>query len=517
MRDQIEFIIAELRGMWRFRMIALVAAWIACLIGWVFVLGLQDRYASRAQVYVDTQSQLREVLDGGIVDSDVSDRLSLVTKALMGQQQLEDVVLNTDLNLRITEEYGMSAVISDLRKNVQIINDKKADPNLYTMVYSDPEPLMAKVVVETLLNNFVERSLGANREGSENAQRFLREELNELEAELVTAEQRLADFKRKHIGRMPREGSDYYSRLQEEIDGRDSLRSELNLLRRKRAALEAQLAGETPIVTTTAETGPVADLDDRLNTNRQRLAELSLRFTERHPDVIQTKSVIAELEQQRAQAVAELASGSSGAAADNPVYQSIKIELNGIDVEMAATAEQEAVASRRIADLQGLVDVLPEVEAELQRLNRDYGVKQEQFEDLTKRLEVAELSESAEKSEDVQFQIINPPQVPERPGSPNRPLLLAGVLLVGLGAGGGIAFLISQLKPVFHHATALRDRIGLPVLGSISLIVNDERRKKRVSQLVVFAGGIASLVVAFGMVLVFREQGVEVVRGLLAA
>ncbi|MEM7610322.1 MAG: XrtA system polysaccharide chain length determinant [Pseudomonadota bacterium] len=516
MREQIEFVVAELRGMWRFRVIAIAAAWFACVAGWLFVLGLPDTYQARAQVYVDTTSQLRDVIEDLTVETDVSDRLSLVTKALLGQQQLEDVVLNTDLNLRTTATYRIGDIVADLRKRVRILNDRRTDPNLYTLSYSDGDPVMAKTVVETLLNNFVEKSLGANREGSENAQRFLREQLNQLEMELVEAEQRLADFKRANIGRMPEEGSDYYTRLQNEMTARDDLRSELSLLRRKRAALDAQLAGETPIVQASAETGPIADIDARLNTNRQKLEELSLRFTDLHPDVVQTKSVIAELERRREDTLAELASGPGAAASDNPVYQSIKIELNTIDVEIAAAAEKEAAATRRIAGLQDLVDVLPEVEAELQRLNRDYGVKQEQFTELSKRLEVAELSDSAEQSEDVRFQVINPPQVPEKPDSPNRPLLLAGVLLAGLGAGGGIAFLISQLRPVFHHTSALSARVGVPVLGSVSLIVSDERRKQRISQVVIFGSGIAMLVVAFFAVVIFREQGVDLVRGVIA-
>ena len=189
MREQIEFVVAELRGMWRFRVIAIAAAWFACVAGWLFVLGLPDTYQARAQVYVDTTSQLRDVIEDLTVETDVSDRLSLVTKALLGQQQLEDVVLNTDLNLRTTATYRIGDIVADLRKRVRILNDRRTDPNLYTLSYSDGDPVMAKTVVETLLNNFVEKSLGANREGSENAQRFLREQLNQLEMELVEAEQ----------------------------------------------------------------------------------------------------------------------------------------------------------------------------------------------------------------------------------------------------------------------------------------------------------------------------------------
>lgn len=516
MREQLEFIVSEARGMWRFRVIALIAAWFLCIGGWLFVLMLPDTYESSAQVYVDTNSQLRPTLEGLIVDTDVTDQLDLVTKAMLGQQQLEEVVLGTDLSLRVNAERSVSEVARSFRKRVSISNDEKSDPNLYSLSFSDTNPVLAKTVVETLLNNFVENSLGANRQGAENSQRFLREQLADLESELTAAEKRLADFKRENIGLMPDEGSDYYSSLQEAMDSRDSLRSELTLLRSKRSALEAQLAGETPIVQATAESGPIADIDARINANREKLEELSLRFTDLHPDVIQTKSVIEELERRREQTLSEL-SDVGGVASDNPVYQNIKIELNNIDVEIAAKVEEEFAANRRITRLQGLVDVLPQVEAELQRLNRDYGVKEDQYQQLSERLELAELSDSADKSDDIQFQIINPPLVPEAPASPNRPLLLAGVLLLGLGAGGGAAFLISQIRPVFHSTSALRDKVGLPVLGSVSLVVSEERRKQRIAQLAMFSTGVVALVVAFLLVLITRDQGMQAVRALMAA
>ncbi len=516
MREQLEFLVSEARGMWRFRVIALIAAWVVCIGGWLFVLMLPDTYEASAQVYVDTSSQLRPTLEGLIVDTDVTDQLDLVTNVMFSQQQLEQVVTDTNLNLRVNPERSRSDVARGLRKRLSLTNDAKADPNLYSLSYFDTDPVLAKVVVETMLNKFVENSLGANREGSESSQRFLREQLADLELELTAAEKRLADFKRANIGRMPDEGGDYYSSLQESIDNRDTIRYELTLLQRKRSELEAQLAGEAPIVQAGAESGPIADLDERLNSNREKLEELSLRFTDLHPDVIQTKAVIEELERRREDALAELAE-TGGAASDNPIYQSIKIDLNNTDVEIAAKIAEEQAAMRQITRLQSLVDVLPQVEAELQRLNRDYGVKQDQYQALSERLELAELSDSADQSQDIQFQTINPPLVPEAPASPNRPLLLAGVLLLGLGAGGGVAFLISQIRPVFHHTGALREKIGLPVLGGVSLVINAERKKQRITQLAAFSTGLVALIAAFLFVLVTREQGMVAVRGLMAA
>ena len=46
-----------------------------------------------------------------------------------------------------------------------------------------------------------------------------------------------------------------------------------------------------------------------------------------------------------------------------------------------------------------------------------------------------------------------------------------------------VAFAASQLRPVFHKAGELREKIELPVLGVISMILTDgDRRRERVDR-----------------------------------
>src|SRR3546814_6924517 len=72
----------------------------------------------------------------------------------------------------------------------------------------------------------------------------------------------------------------------------------------------------------------------------------------------------------------------------------------------------------------------------------------------------------------VQFRIVNPPSLPTAPAAPNRPLLLLGVLVLGLGAGIGTAFAAAQLKGGFPNAARLEKALGACVIGSISQTVN---------------------------------------------
>ena len=252
MQDLIRLLLAEIRGAWRFRWIAIAGAWAVCVIGWLVVYALPDSYESEATVYVDTSSALKPLLDEMTINTDVLEQVELVTTAMLGRPQLEKVARDTDLYLRAQTDSEMDELIFGLRDRINIINDRRQGPNLYRISYRDIEQQMAQAVVARLLNNFVEDSLGADRQDKLKAQEFLRQELGVLEAELTASEQELADFKKANVGRMPGAGGDYFARLQEEMANLDKTRSLLRLADRRKDALEQQLSGDCLLYTSDA-------------------------------------------------------------------------------------------------------------------------------------------------------------------------------------------------------------------------------------------------------------------------
>ena len=514
MDDILRQVLTELKGSWRFRWLSIALAWLICLAGWLFVYTLPDSFESEATVYVDTVSALDPLLDNMTIGNDVLSRVELVTTAMLGRPLLEQVARETDLHLRAATPEEMDRMITQMRQRISISNGGRREPNRYVISYQDPDPIAAQAVVSSMLNIFVEDSLGANRLDTQEAQVFLREELTKLSGDLEQLEQELADFKKRNVGRMPGEGGDYFARLQAGIDELEATQAEIRLAERRREALQQQLAGERP--TLSATSGLQSDVDIRISENESRLEELRLRFTDKHPDVIAVNATLEQLRTQKQEQLDEVASGDvTGIASDNPVFQNIQIELTTVNVNIETLTEQLSAQQARIDNLRALIDVLPQVEVELTRLTRDYAVKQAQYESLLQRLEVAELSESADQSEDVQFRIIDPPILPITPVAPNRPLLLAGVLLVGLGGGAALAFLMNQISRVFMDATTLRQTTGLPVLGSVLVLNTVGRRRRRMGQLIAFASSVLLLCAASVIVILMHEPAVRFVQSLV--
>ena len=91
----------------------------------------------------------------------------------------------------------------------------------------------------------------------------------------------------------------------------------------------------------------------------------------------------------------------------------------------------------------------------------------------------------------VKFEVIDPPSTPRVPSAPNRPLLLLGVLLLGIGGGAGAGWALGQLRSCFATAGKLENAFQLPVIGTVSHVTTETSRRidKQRFKLFALAGG----------------------------
>ncbi len=193
----------------------------------------------------------------------------------------------------------------------------------------------------------------------------------------------------------------------------------------------------------------------------------------------------------------------------------MKIVLSQLELEVVELRNKLATQQALVHDLRARINTIPEVEAQLVRLNRDYEVNSAQYKAILQSLERAKLSGKADESSNVKFRVIEPPRVPLNPVSPNRPLLLSLVLLVALGAGAALAVLLNQLKPVFSSRANLMEATGLPVLGAISSVLSAKQLRTAHLRPAYYAGGVALLLVAFVATLLLANSAAELARMML--
>ena len=185
-------------------------------------------------------------------------------------------------------------------------------------------------------------------------------------------------------------------------------------------------------------------------------------------------------------------------------------------MELAALAEEYGTRRAQVAQLRADVDKIGTVETDLKKLNRDYGVVESRYQELLRRWETLQSKKRIDPVTDsVQFNIIEPPFAAAKAVAPNRPLLLVAVLVLALGAGGAVAFGLNELKPVFYNRRTLAKVSGLPVLGSVSMIMSADDMRIRRRNTVVWAGANLALLLTGVLVITLADPVSELMRNVL--
>jgi polysaccharide chain length determinant protein (PEP-CTERM system associated) len=521
MNAAVEFILEQIRGIWRFRWTAMLVAWLVCLIGWVVVLALPDTYSAWARVFIDTRTRLSQVTAGIAVESNIATQAAAVREALLGTPQLEKVARLAVPGFSSAGPAQQSAIIDGLRTRLLVDSngEQRTQPDLYTITYTDHDHRTAQRVVDELLRLFLSASLGNSQQGSEQAEQFLTQQIAEYEKKLGAAEGRLADFKRQNTGLVPGSTGDYFQRLQGANDELTRQQNALTIAEQRRDELHRQLSSEQPLLG--GLSGAAGDTGSQIREAQARLDELLLRFTDKHPDVIAAKRTLEDLKKRQQAEFAAVRRGdpsainSTGMAA-NPVYQGIRLQLSQADVEVATAKRQLLDQQAKIEQLHKMINTAPQVEAEFARLNRDYDVTRTEYQALVDRLNRARMSDKADATGVVRFQVVDPPNGSTRPVSPDRPRLIVVVLLGGLVAGLGVAYLLHQLRPVFTSARQLTEYTQLPVLGVVSMTWLERHKARERRAMWVYSAATAMLVLLTLFMLLTESATSRLLHGVIA-
>ena len=311
MQEQLQQLLDHGRGMWRFRRLALIVAWVVCMVGWLVVLALPPVYEAKARVYVDATAVLRPLLQGIAVDQDVGAQLNFVRQAMLSRPHLERVAQDNDLFLTARTPEQREAVLTELAKKIAIEaavqgdnNNRRDGSTLFSISYTGAKRDTALNVVRTLVNSFLENTIGGKRTGSESAQQFLEKQIKDYDQRLADAEAKLAAFKKKYVGLSPGGQGDFFTRLQTEQDAIQRTQASLTNALNRRGVIARQLQGEQAVLAAPVVPGQPAlatSTSVKIQETEARLQELLLRYTEKHPDVIATQETLRELKSRQQQ------------------------------------------------------------------------------------------------------------------------------------------------------------------------------------------------------------------------
>ena len=320
-------------------------------------------------------------------------------------------------------------------------------------------PRLAKDVVQSFLNIFVEGNLGQDRSDMESAQSFIAKQLAIYEEQLRDTEKRMAEFKAKHSDVISSSKGSFSQQLEKARADVEQANAELAQAKNREHALPAPQTSESPSASPEDE---AVDPTQIMGALRAELNKKRAIYSDQHPDVVSLKRQLEALETQNAQgAIARL-----------------------------------ALANETLKRLEEKGSSAAIVETQMADLNRDYSVLKQKYDELRVRAESARISRDARTdTASLRFRIIEPPEVPARPSGPKRTLLLLAVLCASIGGGLAFAFLLSEMDDSFATPQRLRTAFNLPLLGSVCLIPNKADEDKRHFDAMAVSVGTGSMVV----------------------
>lgn len=483
-------------GLWRRRWIVVFGAWAAALALWFLIWLLPDKYESRAQVFVETETILQPVMNGVTARPDYEARVDVMRQQLLSRPNVEEVVYRSGLDKTVKagsdveRRVKMEGLVDWVAGAIRIDSPKD---RYFVITYQNGDREMARRVVDAVVNLLIEQDLGASLQDKEEARRLLETEIRRFDARLKEKENAIAEFRRVHAEELSvAEGNNRRA---------DDMASELQRTSEQLATEERQVATLRALLAQTPRTSS----GDELGQLKVQLAQLRSQYNENYPDIQNLKARIGQLE-----------SGVAGLPG-NPEYRRLAAELSTSEAQITALRARETALRGEQAALSVTLGQAPAVQIELQRLDRDKTQTEKQYNELLERRDRLALTTSlGAGGQGVEYKVFERPTAALRPVSPPRLLLILGAFVAALGAGAALALVLTFLDRTFSQTETLEQKFGLPVLGSLSTVSSAYTRalrKKDVLRLGGALAGLAALMLVYLYLSVLRLPSVDPAGG----
>ena len=551
----------QLLAYWRRRKV--FAACAGSLFGATLLIAVfwPPSYRSTATILIEAQ-EIPQDLVRSVITTYADQRVQMISQRVLTSQNLMTLIdrykLYADKRDRVPREELLETMRDDI--NLKMISASMIDPRsgqpthatiAFTVSYDSRSPDMALKVANELSSLYLNENLASRAQRSQQTASFFTEEAALQQQRIAELDQKLADFKKKHESELPEQVQQNLSlsdrtelALQEAQDRISALDSQIVLLKSQLSqisptaqvykengervfgaadqlkALKAKLAGlkgryapDHPDVISTerqieglekevASRDEGADLVRKLSEARAQLAAASQKYSADHPDVIRLQREVKTLEGEVQAAPAGPAEDVAQDHPDNPAFVQIKGQLNALIPEREREVKKREELQGRLSELTRNLSSSPEVERQYREINRDLEAAQFQYGAILAKQSEAQIAvnlETEQKGE--KFTMIEAPQPPEKPVSPNRVLILAIGLVLSLAAGVAAVLGSEALDASVRGPKDVRELLQVAPLAAIPVVVTRrERARRRRVVRYSWAGGAAAVALAAVMV-----------------
>jgi len=429
------------------------------------------------------------------VSADLQDQLQNMSQQILGRERLLDIMRDFNLYPALRARVTGDEMIERMRKDIQVelvqAPNRSGNLSAFKVAYTSKDPALAQKVTAQLTSLFINENLKNREKQSTETTQFLGEQLEDAGRRLAEQEAKVKEFKIQNLGQLPEQVqsnvqilSGLQAQLQQESDALDRAKQQSVYLGTLRAQWRTAEASVGP--GNSAGTAALPTLDQELARLRTQLADLLSHYTERHPDVKKVEEQIAKVEKLKLQAAARnAASPASGADdtlhASSPTGMEVESQLkaNKLEIENRQHAVQDL--QKRIGEYQGRLNMTPMREQQMAGLTRDYEQSKKNYEQLLAKRDQSGMATDLEKQQQgEQFRVLDPPNLPQKPFSPNRLKLDLIGLVAGLMCGAVVLAGAEMVDDRLYSKEELATIVSAPVLAEIPSLATAAEESQRV-------------------------------------
>ena len=427
--------------LWQRRYYVLTCFLVMLAVGVVAAFGLPRTYRSTATLLVQSQDLPTTLVDSP-TNGAVEQRIARIREQVLSRGDLIQLIEQDDLYPRERRSQPLSKVIEKMRHSTSVgalssdIGQQSGTQNntiAIAMSFDYPDPGKAQGVLQSFVSKFLTMDSQDVEDQATLTVRFLQDQATKLQTQISDIEGQLTALK-------ARNGSALASSGMPPMLDTGSFSAQIASLQNENRQLLAQSRR--------------GNGNDALSSAEAALAAAQAQYSDSHPDVIAAKERVKQLRMM----------GST--TPDNSLQEQIAANNAAIRQLMGQRDETMARANAAVAGSSRAPAILVQA---MQLENRATSLRN-QYQQISENLLKAQNSaRMATEQRAERLSLVEPANLPDRPFSPNRPLLIAVGAAAGLLLGLILALAIEFVNRPVRSPRQL-EQLDIPVIGLVPLL-----------------------------------------------
>jgi uncharacterized protein involved in exopolysaccharide biosynthesis len=438
--------------LWQRRYYVLICFLAMLALGMVAAFGLPRTYRSTATLLVQSQDLPTTIVDAP-TNGAVEQRIARIREQVLSRGDLIQLIEQNDLYPRERRAQPLSKIIEDMRHATNVgalssdIGQQSGTQNntiAIAMSFDYPDPGKAQAVLQSFVSKFLTMDSQDVEDQATLTVRFLQDQASKLQSQISDIEGQLTALKARNGAALASSG------MPPMIDT-GSFSAQISQLQNENRQLIAQ--SRHP-----------AGGSDALSSAEAALAAAQAQYSDSHPDVIAAKERVKELRQMAKSATPD---------------QTLQEQIAGNNASIRQLMEQrDATMARANAAVAGSARAPAILEQAMQLENRATTLRN-QYQQISENLLKAQNSaRMATEQRAERLSLVEPANLPDRPYSPNRPLLTAAGAAAGLFFGLMLAIGIELVNRPVRSPRQL-EQLDVPVIGLVPLIKSKPQERAK--------------------------------------